>query len=120
MYQTYYIKRDKAGYVRDVITYEHEGFERIEYDDMLPIGIMSGCFKWINAEFVFDKARKEELDVITQSTDVLELKNRLDEAENTVKSVAQENAALRMSDLDNKEAIAGLIELVLAGGATNG
>ncbi|MDO7908416.1 hypothetical protein Q5741_18610 [Paenibacillus sp. JX-17] len=44
---------------------------------------------------------------------IVELEQQLEEQ----KAV---NEALKTSDLDNKEAIASLIELVLSGGVTNG
>lgn len=95
MEQTFFIKLDKAGYVRDIITYAYEGFQEIQYDDVLPVGVMGGYYKWVDGEFVFDKERKAELDVITKDTTIQDLEKRLEEAEASNKQLAEENKVLK-------------------------
>lgn len=57
-----YIKLDRHGIVRDVLTYQYEGFEEVEYDDhVLPRNILSGYYKWNGTDFVVDEQMKEEI-----------------------------------------------------------
>ena len=58
----FYIKRDKDGFIRDVITYPHKGFEEILYDDhVLPRGILEGYYKWNGQSFIVDEVERKKI-----------------------------------------------------------
>lgn len=110
---TFYLQLD-GDIIRDVITYPHDGYTEVDLDTaQLPAGINAGYYRLQDGVPVLDQALKDEVDKASRPADYVELEKRLND-------LAQENKSLRMSDLDNKEAIAGLIELVLAGGVVNG
>lgn len=73
---TFYIQRNKDGYVTDAIEYMADGYEAIDVIPPLPDGALGGWWKCVNGEFIFDEAR---FDAIHEVPMLREAKTELDE-----------------------------------------
>lgn len=105
-----YIKSDKHGIVRDVLTYAYTGFEEIDYDDhVLPRNILSGYYKWNGTDFVVDEQMKEE--IIRENGGYLEEENAALKI-----ALAELAEAHEQSKLETQLALAELAETMVAGG----
>lgn len=83
----YWIQRDNDGYVHDVIEYEYGNYEPIEYNDVLPNGVLSGYFKFENGNFILDEEKKQEIDdmnKVSYMNDLEDLRNRLFDLESKI------------------------------------
>lgn len=107
----FYIKLDKHHVVRDVLTYQYEGFEEIEYDDhVLPRNILAGYYKWNGMDFVVDEQLKEE--IIRENGGYLEEENaalKIALAE-LAESLELERQSTRIALAELAEAMAGGVE----------
>lgn len=106
-----YIKLDKHGVVRDVLTYPYEGFEEVEYDDhVLPRNISAGYYKWTGTDFIVDEQLKEE--VVRENGGYLEEENaalKIAMAE-LAESLELERQSTRIALAELAEAMAGGVE----------
>ncbi|WDQ31518.1 hypothetical protein PTQ21_24445 [Paenibacillus marchantiae] len=64
--------------IRDVITYQHEGYTEAELENtFLPVGINAGYYRLKDGVPVLDQALKEEADHASRPADYVELERRL-------------------------------------------
>ena len=50
--KTYYIQLDQSNIIRDVVEMPVEGYIPVQIEDLLPVGINGGWYKWENGTYV--------------------------------------------------------------------
>ncbi|MFS0858343.1 hypothetical protein [Paenibacillus taichungensis] len=86
----FYVQLD-GDIIRDVIQYEHGGYQPVELSTPLPIGINAGYYRLQDGVPVLDQALKDEADKASRPADYLELEQRLAAAEAENKKLAEES-----------------------------
>lgn len=94
----FYIVLD-GDIIRDIISYQHEGYMEVDIPTPLPIGINAGYYRWQNGKVVLDESLKSDSEQGTPVEGLTEVKARLSAAE-------AETAALNLAVIDLWETLA--------------
>ncbi|WP_339241418.1 hypothetical protein MKX40_10675 [Paenibacillus sp. FSL R5-0517] len=92
----FYLQLD-GDIIRDVIQYEHEGYQPAELSTPLPIGINAGYYRLQDGVPVLDQALKDEADKASRPADYVELERRLAESESRNEQLAAESNANQLA-----------------------
>lgn len=84
-----YVKIDSEKVIRDCITYEHEGFVKVEVEE-IPYGILGGWFKLENGKIV----EYPELKPLSQEVELQKIKEKLQTATEYYNELDVEQASL--------------------------
>lgn len=92
----FYVQLD-GEVIRDVIQYEHEGYQPVELSTPLPLGINAGYYRLQDGVPVLDQALKDEADKAMRPADYVELERRLSASEAENKKLAEESNANQLA-----------------------
>ncbi|WP_339307699.1 hypothetical protein [Paenibacillus sp. FSL R5-0519] len=102
----FYVQVD-GDIIRDVIQYEHEGYQPVELPTPLPIGINAGFYRLQDGVPVLDQALKDEADKASRPIEYVELEQRLATSE-------AETAQLKVESNANQLALMELHMMLLS------
>ncbi|WP_127549661.1 hypothetical protein [Paenibacillus amylolyticus] len=92
----FYLQLD-GDIIRDVIQYEHEGYQPAELSTPLPIGINAGYYRLQDGVPVLDQALKDETDKANKPIEYVELERRLAASEASYEQLASESNANQLA-----------------------